>query len=372
MLEVADIFRLHGPAYRAKFGKQMLPSHRRAMQDIEACRTATLGGQLYYCAQCDEQRYSYHSCKNRHCPKCQNDQANRWLEQQKSLLLPTHHFLVTCTLPAELRALARSNQKTIYHLLFRASSAALLQLAQDPRFVGARLGLLGVLHTWTRQLLYHPHVHYLVTGGGLTDDGCWRAARPDFLVPVKALSRIFRAKFREALKKTELFAQVEPRVWRKDWVVHSAPVGSGEQAFKYLAPYIFRVALSNNRLRQLENGDVTFAYKESATDRVEGCKVPAEEFIRRFLQHVLPPRFIKVRYYGLLSPSNRPLLAQARQLLSASNSNPTNALAVLKTSAATAALKITAPPAPPPPLCCSQCRGPLTRLGRLAPRGRAP
>src|SRR5882762_4898877 len=229
MVEVAEIFRLHGPAYRAKFGNRMLPSHRRAMQDIETCSTESLGGQLYFCKQCQAQRYSYHSCKNRHCPKCQNEQANDWLTGQQNLLLPSHHFLVTFTLPAELRTLARSHQKTIYNLLFRASAAALLQLAQDPRFVGARLGMVGVLHTWTRQLLYHPHVHYIVTGGGLTDDGLWCVAGKDFLVPVKALSVIFRAKFRDQLKKTDLFAPVAPRVWRKDWVVHSEAVGSGQQ-----------------------------------------------------------------------------------------------------------------------------------------------
>jgi hypothetical protein len=361
MVELADILRLHGPAYREKFGKQLLPSHRRAMQDIEQCRTAARGGQLYHCAQCDEQRYSYHSCKNRHCPKCQNEQANDWLQEQTDLLLPTPHFLVTFTLPQELRPLARSNQKTIYNLLFRASSQALLQLAQDPRLVGARLGLLGVLHTWTRQLLFHPHVHYIATGGGLTDDGRWRSARPDFLVPVKALSRIFRAKFRDQLRKTALFTQVEPYLWRKDWVVHSAPVGSGAQAFQYLAPYIFRVAISNNRLRKLEQGKVTFSYKESATDQLQSCTVTAEEFIRRFLQHVLPPRFIKVRYYGLLSPAQRPLLQQARQLLTVITSKLNSAPpAPLKTSAQ------------PPPLTCPQCRGPLTLVGPLAPRGRAP
>jgi hypothetical protein len=356
MLEVADIFRLHGPEYRSQFGKQMLPSHRRAMQDIETCRTASLGGQLYYCAQCDEQRYSYHSCKNRHCPKCQNDQANDWLQEQQSLLLPIAHFLVTFTLPAQLRALARSNQKTIYNLLFRASSAALLQLAQDPRFVGARLGMVGVLHTWTRQLLYHPHVHYIVTGGGLTDDGRWRSSRKDFLVPVKALSVIFRAKFRDALKKTELFALVAAGVWRKDWVVHSEPVGSAAQAFQYLAPYIFRVAISNNRIRKLENGQVTFAYKESATDQLRHCTLDAQEFIRRFLQHVLPPRFIKVRYYALLSPAQRHRLLKARQLLSATK---------LKCA-------LVKPLQPLALLACPQCRAPLTLLGPLAPRGRAP
>jgi hypothetical protein len=357
MLEVADIFRLHGPGYRAQFGKQMLPSHRRAMQDIETCRTASLGGQLYYCAQCDEQRYSYHSCKNRHCPKCQNQQANEWLKEQSELLLPTHHFLVTFTLPAELRAVARSNQKTIYNLLFRASSATLLQLAQDSRFVGGPLGMVGVLHTWTRQLLFHPHVHYIVTGGGLTVDGRWRSSRKDFLVPVKALSPIFRAKFRDALKQTELFTQVPSRIWRKDWVVHSEPVGSGAQAFQYLAPYIFRVALSNNRLRSLEHGAVTFSYKESATDQLKSATVSAEEFIRRFLQHVLPPRFIKVRYYGLLSPAHRQLLHKARQLLSASSRKLKSQ--VLKTTASLALLS------------CPHCGGPLTLLGPIA-RGRPP
>jgi Putative transposase/Transposase zinc-binding domain len=358
LLEVADIFRLHGPGYRAQFSSQMLPSHRRAMQDIETCRTASLGGQLYYCAQCDEHRYSYHSCKNRHCPKCQNEQAQEWLKAQQSLLLPIPHFLVTFTLPAELRALARSNQKTIYNLLFRASSQALRQLAQDPRFVGARLGMVGVLHTWTRQLLYHPHVHYIVTGGGLTDDGHWRSSRSDFLLPVKALSPIFRAKFHDQLKKSELFAAVAPRVWRRDWVVHSQAVGSGEQAFKYLAPYIFRVAISNNRLRKLHDGQVTFTYKESATDQLKHCTVRAEEFIRRFLQHVLPNRFIKVRYYGLLSPAHRQLLSKARQLLSLTTNK-------LKREAA----KTTQPLVV---LSCPHCGGPLTLLSPLAPRGRAP
>ena len=355
MLEVADIFRLHGPAYRAHFGNRMLPSHHRAMQDIERCRTASLGGQLYYCAQCDEQRYSYHSCKNRHCPKCQNEQANDWLAEQQSLLLPVTYFLVTFTLPAELRPLARSNQKTIYNLLFRASAAALLQLAQDPRFVGARLGMVGVLHTWTRQLLFHPHVHYIVTGGGLNADGRWRASRKDFLVPVQALSLIFRAKFRHPLKLSELFVQVPAQVWQKDWVVHSEPVGSGQQAFQYLAPYIFRVAISNNRILKLEQGNVTFSYKESATEQLKHCTVSAAEFIRRFLQHVLPKRFIKVRYYGLLSPAQRQLLQKARQLLPLT----------------TTKLKHQETASPPTPRC-PHCRLPLTLLGQLPPRGRAP
>ena len=358
MPEVADIFRLHGSEYRAKFGARMPPSHRRAMQDIEQCRTEALGGQLYYCQKCDERRYSYHSCKNRHCPKCQNEQADEWLDRQRNLLLPAPHFLVTFTLPAELRAVARSNQKTIYNLLFRASAAALQQLARDPRFAGGRLGMVGVLHTWTRQLLYHPHVHYIATGGGLTENGRWKRSRPDFLVPVKALSRIFRAKFRDSLKKTALFAQADARVWRKDWVVHCEPVGSGEQAFKYLAPYIFRVAISNKRLEKLRDGRITFSYKESATDQIKRCTVSAEEFIRRFLQHVLPKRFIKVRYYGLLSPANRHLLLKARQLLEGAAGKVKNEDAK------------TGKPAPEP--CCPSCGGRLTLIGPITPRGHSP
>jgi hypothetical protein len=317
MDEVAEIFRLHGVQYRAKYGPRMLRSHLRAMSDIESCRTASLGGEVYLCKKCDLYRYSYHSCKNRHCPKCQNDQANEWLEDQKNLLLPVTHFMVTFTLPEELRAVARRNQKTLYNILFRASSQALQKLALDPRFVGGRIGMVGVLHTWTRDLRYHPHVHYIVAGGGLTQEGRWKSSREDFLVHVKPLGVIFRAKVRDELKKAGLFHRVDKRVWKKDWVVHSESVGSGEAAFKYLAPYIFRIAISNSRIMNLEDGRVTFKYKESATDQIRISTLSAEEFIRRFLQHVLPDRFVKVRYYGLLSPSNRYLLNKARVLLGA-------------------------------------------------------
>jgi Putative transposase/Transposase zinc-binding domain len=317
MVEVAEIFRAHGPEYLAKYGGRMPCAHKRAMRDILQCRTPALGGEVYVCGKCHAYRYSYHSCKNRHCPKCGNDQAVQWVEQQKLLLLPVIHFLVTFTLPEELRKVARANQKLIYNILFRASSEALQKLAEDERFVGGRLGMVGVLHTWTRALIYHPHVHYIVTGGALNDRGVWRSSREDFLVPVRALSVIFRAKFRDLLKKTELFDQVDLRVWKKDWVVHSEAVGSGEAAFKYLAPYVFRVAISNKRILKLQDGRVTFKYKDSATDQVRYATVSAEEFIRRFLQHVLPDHFVKVRYYGLLSCGNRHLLNRARELLTA-------------------------------------------------------
>jgi ribosomal protein L37AE/L43A len=200
MPELADILRLHGPAYLAKYGTRLLPSHRRAIQDITACRTAALGGHLYRCPQCQQDHYQYHSCKNRHCPKCQHEQVEHWLAQQRALLLPVGYFLATFTLPRGLRALARSHQKVVYDLLFRASQQALQTLAADPRHLGGTLGMLGVLQTWTRDLRYHPHVHYLIPGGGLARDGhTWRPARATYLVPEKPLAQLFRAKFRDLL-----------------------------------------------------------------------------------------------------------------------------------------------------------------------------
>lgn len=321
MVEMAEIFRSHGLEYLAKYGERMPRAHKRVMRDILECRTPVLGGQVYVCEKCEQRRYSYHSCKNRHCPKCGNDQGAEWLEEQKELLLPVTHFLVTFTLPEELRRVARSHQKTVYNILFRASSEALQKLALDPRFVGGRLGMVGVLHTWTRALIYHPHVHYIVTGGGLSDDGRWKTCGDKFLVPGKPLNIIFRAKVRDQLKKAGLLEQVDKRVWKKEWVVDLEPVGSGEAAFKYLAPYIFRVATSNSRILKLEDGRVSFKYKDSASDQERICTVSAEEFIRRFLQHVLPDRFVKVRYYGLLSPGNRHVLDRARELLNHSGAS---------------------------------------------------
>ena len=233
--------------------------------------------------------------------------------------------------------------------------------------------MVGVLHTWTRQLIYHPHLHFIVTGGGLADDGSWKFSRSDFLVPVKALSVIFRAKFRHELKKTALFTAVAAGVWKKKWVVHSEPVGSGLSAFKYLAPYIFRVALSNNRLVKFEPGQVTFSYKESATDRIKLCTLTAAEFIRRFLQHVLPPRFIKVRYYGLLSPRHRHLLEQARQLLEGRSYDAAQtAPAKVVTAESNSPSAIDNRQSTMTPLRCPHCGQPLTLLGPLKPKARSP
>jgi hypothetical protein len=315
-LELADIFRQYGPAYRQKYANHLLPSHRRAMRAIEQCRTPALGGQAFSCPHCHQIQYSYHSCRNRHCPKCQNDKAQVWLEKQHNFLLPVPYFMLTFTLPAALRPLARSNQRLIYDLLFRASADATQLLAQDPRFVGGQLGLIGILHTWGRNLSYHPHIHYLVPAGGISaDHRSWLPAHHHFLLPVKALSRIYRAKFHHALQKSNLANSVPASVWKQDWVVHCKTVGNGRTALKYLAPYIFRVAISNRRLVKLENDQVTFRYRSSATGNNKYCTLSANEFIHRFLQHVLPRGFVKIRYFGFFGSSQRLILSALRLLL---------------------------------------------------------
>jgi hypothetical protein len=320
MAELAEIFRRYGPDYIDRFGLRMLPSHLRAMDDIIACRTEQMGGHLYRCEDpdCEHLVYAYHSCGNRSCPKCGQDKTQRWMEKQYQRLLPTHYFLVTFTLPAELRPIARSNQKVIYSLLFKSAAAALQKLAKDPRFVGGDIGMMAGLHTWQRDMRYHPHVHFIVPGGGLSPDRSqWLSSKTDFFVPVEALSPIFRGKFRDALKKTDLFDSVPANIWKKDWVVHCKPVGDGNCALKYLAPYIYRVAITNNRIEKLEDGQVTFCFKNSDTDQWQSATLPVFDFIHRFLQHVLPKGFMKIRYYGLLAPINKKLLAVAKYLLGA-------------------------------------------------------
>ena len=296
MVEGADIFRLYGPPYRATCGARMPPSHRQALADIEDCRTAALGGHVDACEHCQESQYSYHACTNRHGPTGQNDRAHQWLDTQREFLLPVPHFLVPVTVPDGLRALARSHQNILYPTLFRSSAAAVQQLASDSRCVGGHSGMVGMLHTWTRDLRSHPHGHSLVPGGGLSADGrAWLPSRAPCLVPVKPLSMMFRAKCRAALPKTTLCALVPPDTWDKDGVVHSESVGRGGEALPYLAPYMFRVAISPNRLLTLAAGKVTFQEKASATGQTQGCTVTAAECMRRFLPHVLPDRCVKVR-----------------------------------------------------------------------------
>jgi hypothetical protein len=323
MLELAEIFRRHGPAYRTKFADRMLPSHLAAMAAIEQCRTDALGGHLSQCAACGEREYSYHSCKNRHCPKCQNDAATRWLEQQRTLLLPVPYLLVTFTLPEELRPVARAHQHCLYTLLFQTSAAALQALTLDPHYLGGQIGMVGVFHTWPRDLASHPHVHYLVPGGGLSPEGVqWLSPRSAaWLVPVRALSRLFRGKFKAALTTAGLGDSVPPQVWHKAWVTPCQPAGTGTEVLTYFAPYIYRIALTNNRLETFEDGQGTFRFKKGRGAGWKRLTLPAEAFIHRFLQHVLPRGVINVRSYGILSPSRRKVLPQIKALLAACPSN---------------------------------------------------
>lgn len=368
MLELADIFREAGPAYRQAYAGRLLPSHRAAMRDIETCRTASLGGHLRACDRCNTLRYSYHSCRNRHCPKCHTDQTRRWLNTQRSRLLTCPYFLVTFTLPAELRPLARSHQKILYRLLMTSAAKALLKLTADPNHIGARPGLLAVLHTWTRAMLYHPHVHMLVTAGGWRDGANpgWVAAKhPKFLVPGWALSIIFRAKFHDALRRTGLATDVPSEVWRKDWVVHVQHAGTGEKVLEYLARYVFRIALVNSRLEQFENGQVSFRYRDSRTKTIRRCTLGTAEFIARFLQHVLPQGFSKVRHYGLFSPSRKPFLDRARAERFVSTSRTPLPIVSSGDTTVSVSDKHDSPP-------CPACRIGVLRIVQILPRWRPP
>ena len=367
MLEVADILRLHGAVYRAQFGDRMLPSHTRAMRDLERCRTAYFGGHVAQCDHCAQQVSVYHSCRNRHCPKCHGDQTDRWLDAQRSRLLPCPYYLLTVTLPSELRALARAHQQVVYGLLMRCAAAALQTLARDPRYLGADLGCLAVLHTWTRAMRYHPHVHLLVTAGGLSADGAqWIApTHPAYLMPVRALSILFRAKLCAALKKARLLEQVPSTVWTKDWVVHSQPAGQGLKVLEYLGRYVFRIAISNSRIERIEDGQVTFRYRDTRSHQVRHVTLPAQKFLARFLQHVLPRGCTKVRYYGIWSSARRTDLDQARALL--------GGVPIPDTTAAAPGASVPDPARPPVPSICPKCRvGHLIVMDVLRPQRKVP
>jgi len=311
---LADIFRQYGTDYQEQHSIDILPSHTKTMRDVVRCRTPELGGQTWHCDHCGKTRYSYHSCRNRHCPKCQRDKARDWLERQFELLLSVPYFMATVTVPEGLRSAFRSRQKTLYSLLFRASAGAIMTLARDKRFLGADIGLIGVLQTWTRMIAYHPHIHFLIPGGGVVGNR-WKWAKPDFLVHVKPLSRLIRRYFREALKQTDFFDRVPAEVWSQEWVCHIESVGSGEAALKYLAPYIFRVAVSDRNILGVRDGQVTFRYKDSDNEEYRTCSFTAGEFIRRFLQHVLPRGFVKVRYFGFLATKKRAKLDHVKELI---------------------------------------------------------
>lgn len=317
MPTVADVLRRYGGEYLQRFGEAMPAEQHQVLRAITACRTGALGTVFYACASCGKTHAMGRSCGNRHCPTCQQDKTKAWLEKQTARLLPCPYFLITFTLPAELRNFVRAHQRIGYAAMFEASSEALKTLAADPKYVGTKQpGFFGVLHTWGRALDYHPHVHYIVPGGGVSDDGAeWKASRVDFFVPVKALSILYRAKFRTAMQRTGLLDEIDPAVWRKEFVTDCRAVGDGRASLKYLAPYVFRVAISDRRIVSCAGGKVTFSYKKSGSRRWRTMTTGALEFIRRFLQHVLPAGFQKVRHYGFLSPQSKTSLDAVRWMI---------------------------------------------------------
>jgi hypothetical protein len=325
VVELAEIVRQAGEAYTRAFGARMLPSHTRALEDILACRTPALGGSLFACDEdCGHLEFAYHSCGNRHCPTCHRERTRRWLAGVLARLPPCPYYLATFTLPAELRPLARSHQRVVYDLLMREAAGALQHLADDPRWVGGTLGILAVLHTWARDLSYHPHVHLLVTAGGLTpDDAAWRKpAHPRFLVPGYALSKIFRARVRDALAGAELLDELDPALFKKPWTVHLRHAGDGRHAAEYLSRYVHRVALTNERIESFDGERVTFRYVDSRSHQTRRLALPVHAFLARFLQHVLPKGFPKIRSYGLLAPRATARRERARELLALDPANP--------------------------------------------------
>lgn len=329
LVEVADIFRRHGEAYRKEHA--VIGRIARVMSDIVACRTEVLGGHLDVCTNCDFSRPAYNSCRNRHCPKCQSLSAARWLQERKQTILPAHYFHVVFTVPEELKAIAWQNQARFYSMLFATASATLIELGQDPKRLGGLLGLTAVLHTWTRTLAYHPHLHCIVTGGGISADGArWLDCNPRFLFPVKVIGALFRGKMLAALRAakargllhfsgdasaladSDAFARMIASIEKRSWVVYAKPpFGGPEQVFAYLGRYTHRTGISNHRIISADDRAVRFHTKNGET-----CTLSPHEFIRRFLSHVLPRGLVKIRHFGLLAPSNvKTKLAHARRLL---------------------------------------------------------
>jgi hypothetical protein len=302
---INEIFRCFGPEYLQRYAQAMPKTHRKVIDAMIACRTEACGLAIYQCETCAGSHQLYRSCGNRHCPTCQQHKTRQWLQKQFRRQLPTHHFLFTFTVPENLRPFMRKNQRAAYSALFKTSSDAIKKLALDQHYIGADLpGFFGVLHTWGRTLQYHPHIHYIVAGGALsTTDGRWHPSRTDFYLPVKALSKIFKAKFRDQMKHAGLFDQIPSEVWQIDWNVNSQAVPCSEACLKYLAPYVFKVAISNSRILKVENRTVFIRYRKPHTNRLRTLPLEIMEFIRRFLQHVLPTGFMKVRYYGFMNPN---------------------------------------------------------------------
>ena len=349
MVSLAEVLRRHWPAYEQKYRARLLPSHRRAVAAILSCRTSALGGQLFQC-DCGRQHYVYHSCNHRACPRCGHADATEWLNRQRRKLLPVPYYLITFTVPAQLRCLIRSNQKSLYSTLLREAAEALRDVARHHKDLGAEIGLMAVLQTWTRDLRYHPHVHCIVPAGGLSPDRLrWISPRREgYFLPQAALAMRFRTRLKQALLQQHppLLLQVPPSVWSLDWVADVQPVGTGEPALKYLAAYVYRTAFSAERIIADDGHSITFTYRDSQDRSTRTVILPAERFLHRFLQHVLPQGFQRVRHFGFLSGAAKAQWGRVLALLDWQQPPAT-------------------PPTPPPVPTCPCCKKPMLLLGRL-------
>ena len=378
-LEVADIFRRHGPAYRQAHDGHLGRIERRVMSAIELCRTAALGGHVETCEDCAHARVAYNSCRNRHCPKCQGAARDEWLAARQADLLPVPYFHVVFTVPAEVAAIAFQNKAAVYAILFDAVAATLKTIAADPRILGGEIGFIGILHTWGQTLTHHPHIHCLVPGGALVEGQRWRACRPRFFLPVHVLSRLFRRLFLERLEaaysagrlrfsgtldslgNAETFAVATRQLCRKRWIVYAKPpFGSPEHVLAYLGRYTHRVAIANSRLVGADETAVTFRWRDYRRGNAPKLmSLAPDEFIRRFLLHSLPDGFHRIRHYGFLANGcRRARLALIRQLL-AVKTDPTDA----------AAKPAKALPRFIPAIC--PCCGGVLRITATLPRCRA-
>jgi len=379
-LEVAEIFRAAGASYRAAQAGHLSLAQLKVMSAIQNCRTATLGGHVEGCDGCGHRRIAYNSCRNRHCPKCQGAAARAWLAEREADLLPVGYFHVVFTVPAEIAELAFHNKAAVYDLLFRAASETMMTIAADPKHLGARIGITAVLHTWGSAMTHHPHIHMIVPGGGISlDSARWTPSRPGFLLPVRVLGKLFRRLFlsrllelheagrlaffgsNAGLNDRRMFVRHLAPLRKTRWVVYAKPPFAGPEAvLAYLARYTHRVAISNSRLVSLDEAGVTFRSKDyrcNGAERYGTMTLSADEFIRRFLLHVLPKEFHRIRHYGLLASATRKAnIARARDLLAA----PSRANA-----------QEPAPPADPRPPCPC-CGGRMTIIETFGRRWRQP
>ena len=315
MSAIQKIIQKSALQYVSQYGYAMPAVHKKALVAMEICRTERMGTNLYQCPDCGHSEVAMRSCSNRSCPTCQTDKGREWLQKNAQRLLPCAYFMVTFTIPEQLRHIVRSNQRLIYDMMFGCAWKSMKKISADPKYLGVKkMGAMGILHTWTRQMQYHPHIHFLVPAGGIDKDGNWCAGRADFLFPVRALSRLFRAKVLEELKNAGI--AYPPKLWNIEWNVNCENKGNGQRALGYLSNYLFRVAISNNRIVESDMQSVTFRYKKRTSDKYRKAKVSNLEFIRRYLQHVLPNGFVKVRHYGFMSAASTCDIAElAKQVL---------------------------------------------------------